>query len=48
MDTHLCLPTLRGEVLAEDDSWGSSHPQGEVSQDWCEDGPALLVPPDAV
>lgn len=48
MDAHLCLSTVRGQVLAEDDSWSSSDPDREVSQDRREDGPALLVSPDAV
>lgn len=48
MDAHLCLSDVRGQVLAEDDSWSSSDPDREVSQDRREDGPALLVSPDAV
>lgn len=46
MDTDLRLSAVRGQILAEDDGGGSSHPDREVSQDWCQDGPPLLVPPD--
>lgn len=42
--TDLCL--FGGQILAEDDGWGSSHSNREVCQDWRQDGPALLVPPD--
>jgi len=46
MEADLCLSAVRGETLAEYDGWGSSHPNRELRQDWCQDGSALLVPPD--
>lgn len=45
--TNLRLSTLRGQILAEDDGRGSSHPDGEVRQNWGKDGPSLLMPPNA-
>ncbi len=46
VNTDLCLSAVRGQTLAEDDGWCSSHPHRKVSQDWRQDGPPLLVPPD--
>lgn len=45
-DTDLRLSAVRGQILTEDYGRGSSHSNREVSQDWCKDGPPLLMPPD--
>lgn len=46
VDTDLSLTTVRRHVLTEDDGWCSGHPEGEVSQDRCQDGSPFLMPPD--
>lgn len=46
--THLSWSRVGGETLAKDDGWGSSNSNWEVCQDGRDDGPTLLVSPDAV
>lgn len=40
------MSTVRRDVLTEDDGWCGGHPEGEVSQNWCQDGSPFLMPPD--
>lgn len=47
VDTDLWLSTVRGQILAEDDGGSSGDPDRKVRQDWRQDGPSLLMPPDA-
>lgn len=45
--TDLRLSTVRGQILAEDDGRGSSHPDREIRQNGRKDGPSLLMSPNA-